>query len=151
MIENDQQYEVTKQQLAKFERALVDLEQQPLDSDPDIHPILAKAQQDAIKSTIEDLNAQIQAYESIRQVQVVVNQDDKKRAYAEIVLAGLDALVAIQKDPGARFKFLIEYSKQYDQWVVRIMGKKFMNPAGIKETIAEAIFYVHKAEYENRK
>jgi tetratricopeptide (TPR) repeat protein len=61
MIENREQYEITKNQIAKFEAALVVL--QNTSPDPSIHPQLHQAQINAVQSQLEDLQQEIKAYE----------------------------------------------------------------------------------------
>lgn len=64
MIKNDRQYRITRAEAQKFQSALATLEAQPLR--PDSHPLLQKAEQDALRSQLEDLRSQIREYEALR-------------------------------------------------------------------------------------
>jgi ribosome-binding protein aMBF1 (putative translation factor) len=64
MIYNERQLKITKNRLEQFKESLAQLKvsQQP----QDIDPLLWKAEQDAIRSTIEELEADIQEYERLK-------------------------------------------------------------------------------------
>ena len=59
MIKNQRQYEITKAQLHKFNKAIKKFDMQK----SNVHPILIKAQKDALCSQAEDLKAQIEEYD----------------------------------------------------------------------------------------
>jgi len=62
MIRNERQYVITKAQIKKFQKALDEFdEQQSI-----VHPMLVKAQKDAIKSQLADLEDQAKEYEKLR-------------------------------------------------------------------------------------
>lgn len=58
MIENERQYLITKAQVARFVRTL-----ESLGSDQGAHEVIHKAQQDAVRSQISDMQAEISEYE----------------------------------------------------------------------------------------
>ena len=64
MITNERQYRITKSQAEKFADALSSV----VESEPDdkIHPLLRKAEIDALESQLADLSQQIQEYEQLR-------------------------------------------------------------------------------------
>lgn len=64
MIKNDREYRITKSQAAKFERALAELSASG--GDARLHPLVQKAQSDALKSQLEDLQEQIAEYEGLQ-------------------------------------------------------------------------------------
>jgi len=64
MIKNDRQYKITKAQAEKFAEALHDIAKEK--SLKDIHPTLAKAQRDAIKSQYEELQQELKEYEELK-------------------------------------------------------------------------------------
>lgn len=64
MIKNDRQYRITKTQAEKFQKALDTLSVSP--ADENVHPMLRKAQKDAIKSQLDDLKIQISDYEALK-------------------------------------------------------------------------------------
>ncbi len=59
MIKNERQYRITKVQAENFEPALAQLAES-LDEEQRVHPLLKKAQEDALRSQLEDLRAQLQ-------------------------------------------------------------------------------------------
>jgi transcriptional regulator with XRE-family HTH domain len=73
MIKNEQQYLVTKKQVAQFERALRDLDQQDLILEK-VHPLLVQAQGEAIQSQLVDLKAQLEEYERLKTGDIAVLQ-----------------------------------------------------------------------------
>lgn len=60
MIENDHQFEITKTWAERFRRAIAELEASPI---PDgIAPEIRKVELDAMRSTVEELEADLIAY-----------------------------------------------------------------------------------------
>ena len=64
MIKNEQQYRISKAQAEKFFQALTHTDQQP--SEAGAHPLLRKAEREALHSQLESLKAEITAYEDLR-------------------------------------------------------------------------------------
>jgi hypothetical protein len=62
MIENDQQLKITQTRMVRFEESLEALRSTPRPDD--IHPKLWKAEQDATRSTLADLRAEVRRYEA---------------------------------------------------------------------------------------
>jgi ribosome-binding protein aMBF1 (putative translation factor) len=65
MIKNARQYQITKSQVAKLERALTQVTG-GLESNEIVHPRLQRAQEDALQSQIADLREQLAEYEALR-------------------------------------------------------------------------------------
>jgi ribosome-binding protein aMBF1 (putative translation factor) len=64
MIKNDRQYNITRTQAKRFAKALRDILKGA--SPRAIHPALAKAQQEAIKSQYEELLQELKEYEELK-------------------------------------------------------------------------------------
>ncbi len=64
MIKNERQYKVTRAQAAKFSDALNSLRQRT--DEEGIHPLIAKAQEDALSSQLSDLENELREYESLK-------------------------------------------------------------------------------------
>ena len=64
MIKNERQYQLSKAQIREFESASAAADQ--AGTEADIHPRLAAAQRDAIRSQIEELNHEVREYEAIK-------------------------------------------------------------------------------------
>ncbi len=65
MIKNERQYRITRAQADRFERTLAELRRDN-GEDQDIHPLIAKAHEDAISSQLEDLKSELREYEDLR-------------------------------------------------------------------------------------
>ena len=72
-IENNQQYQITKDLVVKFQNCLDTMLQEDSQDNfffstegirSEIHPLLIKAQLDAIKSQLEELQTQVKEYEN---------------------------------------------------------------------------------------
>ena len=65
MIKNERQYRITRAQADRFERILAELRRDN-GEDRDIHPLIAKAREDAVSSQLEDLKSELREYEDLR-------------------------------------------------------------------------------------
>lgn len=65
MIKNERQYRITKAQAKGFSKTLKSLRQREV-LPPEIHPLIAKAQVEAVESQLADLEQELQEYESLR-------------------------------------------------------------------------------------
>ena len=63
MIANERQYRITKSEAQKFAASLAKFNAQP---PTDLHPLLVKAQRDALASQFEDLQEDLLEYETLR-------------------------------------------------------------------------------------
>ena len=64
MIKNERQYRITKAQAARFSDALDSLRQRP--GDQGVHPLIAKAQEEALSSQLADLENELHEYDSLK-------------------------------------------------------------------------------------
>jgi ribosome-binding protein aMBF1 (putative translation factor) len=71
MIKNDRQYRITKAAAGKFEHALHQLESGAVPAEPSVHPAIARAHRDAIRSQLEELQAELREYEDLRRGSIV--------------------------------------------------------------------------------
>jgi len=62
VIENERQYQITRSAIRRFEQSLVETSQRSVAGD-DVYSILRKAQEDAIRSQLDELQAELRAYE----------------------------------------------------------------------------------------
>jgi ribosome-binding protein aMBF1 (putative translation factor) len=65
MIKNERQYRLTKTQAEKFVRALEQLSTRSAQTAA-VHPLLRKAEEDALRSQLADLDAEMQEYDALR-------------------------------------------------------------------------------------
>jgi ribosome-binding protein aMBF1 (putative translation factor) len=64
MIKNDRQYRITKAQAQKLEKALASTGKRA--DTKSVHPVLHRAQSDALRSQLADLRVEIKEYEALR-------------------------------------------------------------------------------------
>ena len=92
MIKNERQYRITRAQAEKFEHAIAELVSA---SDTlGVHPVLKKAEIDALKSQLGDLEAELEEYQALRsgkrQALTLDSFDDLPRALVQgRIAAGL--------------------------------------------------------------
>jgi hypothetical protein len=102
MIENYQQYQVTQQQLIKFEESLAAAENvQAIDIqaiDPSIHPILWKAQLDGLRSVRDELKAELEEYKAKYKQQVCDAYELLAGSFVEGHLAGRKLLKQVEQE-----------------------------------------------------
>lgn len=65
MIKNERQYRITRAQADLFEQALQQLREQPTQNG-EMHPLLRQAQEDALRSQLADLTAELEEYDALR-------------------------------------------------------------------------------------
>ena len=65
MIKNERQYRITKAQVERFERTLSELRVRSRENS-DVHPLIAKAQEEAVNSQLADLKSELREYESLK-------------------------------------------------------------------------------------
>ncbi len=82
MIKDERQYRITKAQAAKFEHAI---KRQPARGPAKkIHPLLQKAEVDALRSQLADLRAELKEYEASQ----AKKRSARKRSRARRTIAG---------------------------------------------------------------
>ena len=65
MIKNERQYRITKAQADRFSQTLHSLRKRPRET-KEVHPLIDKAQEDALNSQIADLKGELREYESLK-------------------------------------------------------------------------------------
>jgi hypothetical protein len=70
MIKNEREYRITTAQANKFEQALSQLDTPPAPGG--LHPLIQRAQRDALQSQLDELREQIAEYESLKPGQQAV-------------------------------------------------------------------------------
>ena len=65
VIKNERQYRITKAQAARFAHTLEGLKQRPDDAEG-VHPRIARAQEEAVKSQLADLAGELREYEELK-------------------------------------------------------------------------------------
>lgn len=93
MIRNQRQYEITRAQATEFARALGELGLE----DERIHPLVRQAQRDALASQLEELQADLQAYDALQSGAVRVLE---LNGLAELPVALIQARIAAKMTQG---------------------------------------------------
>ena len=112
MIQNERQYRITRAQVRKFERAINRLAERG--TGKQVHPLLAKAEADALRSQLADLRGEIKQYEALRSGKrarlELQSLDDIPRALIQArIAAGLS-----QKDLAERLGLKEQQVQRYE-------------------------------------
>ena len=113
MIKNERQYRITKNQVDRFSRTLANLRRQPAEA-KDVHPLIAKAQEDALQSQLADLEEQLQEYEALKSGHFDL---DALNAVAELPTVLIKARIAQglrQKDLAERLGLKEQQIQRYE-------------------------------------
>lgn len=111
MIKNERQYRIAKVQAEKFEFALTKIE--PVSSKK-IHPILLKAQEDALRSQLDDLKKEIKEYEKLRAGNFNMGQLESLIKLPENLIKARIALGLTQKDLASRLGLKEQQIQRYE-------------------------------------
>jgi len=113
MIKNERQYAVTKRQVENFARALARLRAQP-SGQAGVDPLLLKAEEDALRSQLAELRADLRAYDALRTggrtVLKLSSLDDLPRALIQARIS----LGLSQKDLAQRLKLKEQQIQRYE-------------------------------------
>jgi transcriptional regulator with XRE-family HTH domain len=113
MIKNERQYRITKAQATKLEQALEQLATGGVGG-TQVHPLLHKAQEDALRSQISDLHTQMAEYEALQsQTQTVL----ELASFEEFPRALIQARIAAglsQKDLAERLGLKEQQVQRYE-------------------------------------
>ena len=66
MIKNERQYRITKNQADRFSQTLANFKRRSREPGEEVHPLIARAQEDALRSQLSDLDEQLREYESLK-------------------------------------------------------------------------------------
>ncbi len=111
MIRNERQYIITKAQIKKFKKALSDFDKQKSSAPP----MLVKAQKDAMKSQLAELEDQAKEYEKLRAGKYKVL---KGSSIAELPVGLIRARIALgltQKQLAARVGLKEQQIQRYEE------------------------------------
>ena len=113
MIKNERQYRITKNQADRFSQTLDNLRQRPRETE-EVHPLIAKAQEDALRSQLADLEEQLRDYESLKAGNF---QLDELNVVAELPAVLIKARIAQglnQKDLAERLSLKEQQIQRYE-------------------------------------
>ena len=113
MIKNERQYRITKAQAQRFSQALDSLRDR-LGEAQGIHPLLVKAQEDALSSQLVDLQSELREYESLKAGEFRI---DELKTVAELPIVLIKARIAqglTQKDLADRIGLKEQQIQRYE-------------------------------------
>ena len=113
MIKNERQYKITRAQAARFSNALESLWQRA-DTKDSLHPLIVKAQEDALRSQLADLDAELREYESLKAGEF---QMDSLKVVADLPSILIKARIAqgmSQKDLAERIGLKEQQIQRYE-------------------------------------
>jgi ribosome-binding protein aMBF1 (putative translation factor) len=112
MIKNERQYRMTKTQADKFAQALALTERR--ESAPGVHPLLQRAETDALRSQLESLRQEIAAYEDLRSGKEQVFVSHSLDALPEALIKARIAAGLSQKDLAERLGLKEQQVQKYE-------------------------------------
>jgi ribosome-binding protein aMBF1 (putative translation factor) len=112
MIRNEREYRITKAQAAKFERALSQLSTSG--EGVQLHPLVQKAQRDAVQSQLEELKEQIAEYEALRDGQCSVLSLDSLEELPQALIRARIAAGLTQRELAERLGLKEQQIQRYE-------------------------------------
>jgi transcriptional regulator with XRE-family HTH domain len=113
MIKNERQYRITKAQADRFENALAEMSSSHKSKEA-VHPLIEKAQREAVMSQLDDLNAQISAYDALRSgKQFVLARESFEDLPSALIQARIAAGLS-QKDLAERLHLKEQQIQRYE-------------------------------------
>jgi ribosome-binding protein aMBF1 (putative translation factor) len=111
MIKNERQYLITKTQAKKFKDAIAAFDAKS----PDAHPLLVKAQREALESQLKELDAQLSEYEKLRSGKL---KKLKKSSFQNLPMALIRARIVkglTQKDLARKLGVKEQQIQRYEE------------------------------------
>ena len=141
MIKNERQYRITKAQAEKFVKAIREMAESPVREE---HPVLRKAQIDALKSQLEDLQREIKEYEILRSGKRKVVMLGSLEELPKTLIQARIAAGLSQEDLAAKLGLKPQQIQRYEateyqaasfervQEIMRVLGVKLQRPATLR-------------------
>ncbi len=141
MIKNDRQYRITKAQSGKFAKAIHETKAFPKS---ELHPMLRKAQIDAMESQLGDLQREIEEYETLRSGRRKVATLDSLEKLSITLIQARIAGGLSQADLAARLGLKPQQIQRYEATeyqsaslervneIMRVLGVRLRHPAELR-------------------
>ncbi len=113
MIKNERQYRITKAQATKLEQALEHLTTGVVGG-TQVHPLLHKAQEDALRSQIADLHSEIEEYEALQSQRHTVLELASFEEFPRALIQARIAAGISQKDLAERLGLKEQQVQRYE-------------------------------------
>jgi ribosome-binding protein aMBF1 (putative translation factor) len=141
MIKNDRQYRITKAQADKFAKAIQGTKASPKSN---VHPLLRKAQIDAMESQLGDLKHEIEEYETLRSGRRKVARLDSLEKLSTTLIQARIAGGLSQADLATKLGLKAQQVQRYEATdyqsaslervneIMRVLGVKLRHPAELR-------------------
>jgi ribosome-binding protein aMBF1 (putative translation factor) len=141
MIKNERQYRITKAHVEKLENAIQETTRSPRRVE---HPVLRKAQLDALKSQLKDLQCELKEYETLRSgKRTVVTLGSLEELPKTLIQARIAARLS-QEELAVKLGLKPQQIQRYEateyqaasfarvQEIMRVLGVKLRRPAALR-------------------
>jgi ribosome-binding protein aMBF1 (putative translation factor) len=112
MIKNEREYRITRAQASKFEHALSQLAAP--EGAAELHPLIQKAQKDALQSQLDELREQIAEYEALRSGQQAVISLDSLEELPQAFIQARIAAGLTQRELAERLGLKEQQIQRYE-------------------------------------
>jgi len=141
MIKNERQYRITTAQAERFALAVAELAAHPR---RDLHPILRKAELEALKSQLADLKRELAEYTSLRSGLRKVIALDSIETLPKMLIQARIAAGLSQEDLAAKLGLRAQQIQRYEatdyqsarleriNQIIRVLGVRFSHPAKLR-------------------
>jgi ribosome-binding protein aMBF1 (putative translation factor) len=141
MIKNDRQYRITKTQAGKFAKAIQETKASPKSN---AHPLLRKAQIDAMESQLGDLQRELEEYETLRSGRRKVATLDSLEKLSTTLIQARIAAGLSQAELATRLGLKPQQIQRYEatdyqsaslervNQIMRILGVRLRHPAELR-------------------
>lgn len=113
MIKNERQYRITKAQIAKFSSALDSLREEA-QTDQSVHPLLKKAERDALESQRSELCALVEEYEALKAGEYSVLEVNSFEELPQALIKARIAAGLTQKELAQRLELKSQQIQRYE-------------------------------------
>lgn len=153
MIKNERQYRISKAQAEKFAQTLARIENSQVEqksTEDAVHPLLRKAERDALASQLESLQGEIRAYENLRDGRERVFVSDSFDELPAVLIKARIAAGLSQKDLAERLGVKEQQVQKYEatdytsaslervKAVVRALGVTIREEITVQEKVSLA-------------
>ena len=113
MIKNERQYRITKNQADRFSQTLDNLRQRPREAE-EVHSLIAKARENALRSQLADLEEQLRDYESLKAGNFQLNELNIVAELPAVLIKARIAQGLSQKDLAERLSLKEQQIQRYE-------------------------------------
>ena len=113
MIKNERQYRITKAQADRFSQTLDSLRQRSGETEG-AHPLIAKAQEDALRSQLADLEEELRKYESLKAGKFPIDELSVVTELPTVLIKARIAQGLTQKDLAERLGLQEQQIQRYE-------------------------------------